>query len=285
MADETPPCATDKPPITTYVLVGDDHNGAFKGAVEGYSKQPNVVILRPADYPTIDAAIAAIKTPANLVIACHGLEDGSFTWNQNAPTEKEGYPAYSDLYHQLTVQEKTDIPICVNLACFGETGLDSKALYDAPPGMVVYSMIGNTPNAGQFITLFQRESSNLSDPTALMLEALDNLNPQYHRDIKDNKLNDGLDAFKALPTVIGIGGDSPVLIDLKHRSDDLTYTQESNPDAFKQAVRLVKDHFDAKATTFKAITGVLQEWGLTLEQLADYSGADQEAKKEAAEAI
>jgi hypothetical protein len=255
---------THEKPIT-YVLAGDDHNGALTDTVEAYKKDKNVVVLSASDYPSIDDAVKQIKPPANIVIACHGEAyergnaTGTFAWAKH----DEIGPEYGQLFSQLP----GGIGTITVLSCYGETALDM--LQDMPAGTVLQSLIGmNAPNLAGFAEMFQEETVKSTDPNSLILEALDNIDATYIDKVRRYTSDDGkvipLSRGDLLPQIIGIGGNPPIEIDLDKQSGGLGSQITQNPTAFKDAISLVKKHFDTK-TTF-AMFDALEDTGVSWQE-------------------
>jgi hypothetical protein len=259
----------------TYVLAGFDHNNALTDTVEAYKKNKNVVVLSASDYPSIDDAVKQIKPPANIVIACHGGKDGTFDWSK----DEEISPYYSDVFKTLTTNSTSDVGTITVLSCYGETALDM--LQDVPAGTVLQSLIGmNAPNLSTFIEPFQTETVKSTDPTSLILEALDNIDPAY-RDKLSKFKNGGeeiipLPRGDLLPQIIGIGGKPPIEIDLDKQSGGLTSQITQNPKAFKEAISLVKKHFDTDTTL--AISDALEDLGVSQKELESAKDGSPESK-------
>lgn len=235
----------DKQPIVTYVLVGADHDDALTDTVKGYANNKNVVVLRASDYPNLEDAINQIKGPANLIVACHGQgyenddgsveATGSFTWE----TAGEIGPKYSELFSKL---EKKGIGTVTVLSCYGGSALEM--LKDVPAGTIVQSLTSSmAENNALFSENFQEETRDVTDPTALILEALDNVDPKFYE-----AANIG-PASEVLPTMIGIGGHPPIEINLETLSQQLNIDGRHDRHDLKDAIKLVKQHFDVEPLT------------------------------------
>ena len=235
-------------PVTTYVLAGFDHNGAFKDTMDFFADKPNVVIVHPKpNEPIVQTLVRAhITPPANIVIACHGGADGTVDWNKydpKHPNDPTASPSYEDIYAALPRQGIGHIAI---LSCYGGTGITLKSL---PSGAIVHSEISRKTEAtsDQDLT-FTAVYTEAVIPQ--IITSLGSLNPYTVHFITRSERKD--DAKKVtrkdmLPLDIGIGGKAPQNISLLAQLERLEGAAKQyrlDNVAYGQAVQLVHHYFD-----------------------------------------
>ncbi len=272
-SSDSPP---KKPEPITYVLAGSDDNGALTDTVAGYEKSPNVIVLRVEDYPSLKDAIAQIKGPANIILACHGeayetdVATGTFTWNKS---EDLG-PSYKDFFSQLKTDGSQTIGTISVLSCYGGTALEM--LEYLPSGTILQSLVSaEVENLGLFGEEFQTETIGINDPTSLILEALDNVNPAKLNNLAKVMGESGsiISTADYLPNIIGIGGTPPKQIYLEDLEKTLGSNGHVNKRDFNDAIKMVSKHFDLDES--KLVAELLDKLGTDFKTLerASQSGA------------
>jgi hypothetical protein len=225
-------------PIKTYVLIG--YNQAQEDAA--YSQRKDVIILRPKVGESIAEVAAKIHGPANIILQCHGGEDGTFTWHEN----ESKHHSYTELFQALPRSGILSITLG---SCYGGTAQRADILSAAPPGCLVQSITGEkTPSSKSVTPKFAAESKFLTNPTDLFLEALDNFHPARYKEFQEygNKklgAHDITDPDMAMPHMIGLGGKPPLRIDIKAEMKQLTHADKA---AMARAIARVQDRFDTE---------------------------------------
>ncbi len=227
-------------PIKTYVLVG---YGDESAGLEEYSERKDVIILRPKAGESIAEVAAKIHGPANVILQCHGLENGTFRWYEDGNTPRA---PYTELFQALPRSGILSITLG---SCYGGTAQRADILSAAPPGCIVQSITGEkTLGSGNVTTKFAAESRYLTNPTDLFLEALDNFDPAAYKDYmeywnKRDGTHDITDPDAAMPHMIGLGGKPPLRIDIKAEMKQLTHADKA---AMARAIARVQDRFDTE---------------------------------------
>ncbi len=233
-------------PIKTYVLIG--YNQADKDAIYSESARvdPNVIVLRPKKGESIAQVAAQIHGPANVILQCHGGEDGTFTWSKEQYELKKPFTPYTELFQALPRSGILSITLG---SCYGGTAQRADILSAAPAGCLVQSITGEkTPGTNYVTKKFAAEGKFLTNPTNLFLEALDNFHPATYKEFGEfvNK-RDGThyitDPDAAMPHMIGLGGKPPLRIDIKAEMKQLTHADKA---AMARAIARVQDRFDTE---------------------------------------
>jgi hypothetical protein len=229
--------------IKTYVLVGPDPNPANHFNAESaaaYAKHNDYTIIRYDDlrYKNFAQAMAAIKPPANVVLQCHGQEDGTFLWQTNGKTQPL---PYDEFFSRLP---RAGIPAVTIDSCFGGSAESMRTLAKAPPGTLVFSATSDkSVSTLDNILPYIQETNRVTTPIARYLKILDNFNPKtFFLEANTENREGSIDPNQALPHVIGIGGHPPQIIDLDHLYPSLKGKQ-SDP-AYARAVKQVQSLFD-----------------------------------------
>ena len=248
--------------ITTYVLAGHDHNGAFKGVMAAFEKRTrevgDVKILTPKQGESLQAMASQIKPPANIILEAHGGDDGSFEWN------KGQLHSYSQLFAALP---RAGIQSITINGCYG--GSAQTMLAEVPSGAILQSSVSahvtGFDNAGVQMAKEITARKTIT-PLGIMLEALDNNIPE-HYEVYRNAINnyaranpeeakkkgiaiEHIDANEMLPHTIGIGGKPPIKLDLNVEMKKIAASSKAeslDAKAFESAVAAVKEHFDPYA--------------------------------------
>ena len=235
--------------ITTYVLAGYDKESAFADELAVYAKRSDVKIIRPQEGVSFKKALEEIKPPADIIIACHGGEHGTFQW-------KEHFSFHYDTLFKDMPQE--GIGAVISTGCFGEMAQFGTHI---PPGTLVMSLVGQkVPSWGgndASGVRFAFETQGITDPVRLVLKSLDAVDI-YQNGLEAATYNakhkhDGVAHVDAnlghiLPQVITIGGTPPLVIDMAKETDALLQhgpEGKINRTAFADAIRMVQDTFDA----------------------------------------
>ncbi|MDX2094388.1 MAG: hypothetical protein SFW64_00360 [Alphaproteobacteria bacterium] len=261
-------------PITTYVLAGRDDAGAFSVAVANYKKTPGVVVIDASDYPSFADAIAQIKGPGNIVLAAHGSTNGYFQWNTMNTTisYNEGLSALKTLPNA-----GQGIGTITIGSCYG--GLAAHHLDAIPTGTVLQSMVGSDATALDiFQTTFQIGIKGATNPTSLILEAIDNVSPKDYQRLYEAFSGTGISTEHfpkpedLMPTIVGIGGNSPITINLDAAAQSLL---DKTPDRgdFNSAVRMVKGRFDGNYKV-SLIDTLEKDLGIPYKEMVDATKDD-----------
>jgi hypothetical protein len=251
----------------TYVLAGFDHNGALQDTNALYAKDTaHFIVLDVAHYPKLEDAIRAIKTPANVILNCHGYDwkgAPSFDWGKD-----EAIPysqLFGDLKHLQASHHGKGVDSVTISSCKGGNAENAEILASAPAGMVVQTLISDTNlEMSSIVTRFAQNNVDhpAADQTALYIRALSAFTPQdYQADLealkaKDPTLKDiDTNPEHALPHMIGIGGNPPILIDIHDQVNQLSASLKANgpDDSWQQSVRRTCRIFGA--TTDMPVTG------------------------------
>ena len=202
-------------PARTYILLGDGfdnilHNGELEAA-----QRSGAVIIKAGNYKSLEDAVSAINTPANVILAAHEANNGTFRWRGDQIP-----PPYSELFSALP---KKGVDSVTLESCYGGTGQSERFLKVAPAGTVIQSMVGPTvTGTGNFVINFTKNIHGYTNPTDLFISALATFHPKEHRDAKifwnthdeTGKLNPGhplidhddINPLTAMPHIIGFGG-------------------------------------------------------------------------------
>ena len=239
----------NEPAPNNYIIAGDDDGGAgqpgaFAAANLYYKAYDNCPVLSIDKYPNLYEAIAHITLPANIILNCHGINDTNgnivdqFVWHKEDVLEGRS-PSYSQLFSALKeLQEtnKAEIKSITVDGCFGGFPNNADILALGPAGMIVQSQVSSQcPNWDKFITPFAEKAYNAKSSTDLLLAALSTFDPEKYKkyaadDVaqkpKDAKIFD-YNPMHALPHIIGIAGDPPVIIDLEARIENLANKKTS----------------------------------------------------------
>lgn len=245
-----------------YVLVGHDHNNAFEGMVKALEERGkikgDVVILRAKPDQTISDLTKTIKGPANVMVAAHGEKDATFEWNNGQKLP------YANLFHALP---RTGVSSVIIAGCYGESAKIAEAGRELPVGAVLQSVVGSkVPGWSTALTQYGTELGQLPElnRSALLIEALDNTDPQASVKLAKAydaaqrmknplyKFGQGIADYKAsdvLPHTISIGGKPPIALDLDIELANLSgrMNDKARQDTFRQAVKYVRERFDANA--------------------------------------
>ena len=223
----------------TYVLIGHDQLGADKI----YSARDDVVIIRPEKGKTITQLLAQIRTPANVILQCHGAKGLTFRWNP-----KGDRTSYAEFFEALPRSGTLSVTLG---SCYGGDAQAQHMLKHAPAGCLVQSMVGeNMLNLSDTVFRFAEEAKGLTKPIDLFLESLDNFSAvrfqefidEYNKKFPKNPYDSNPD--KALPHILGIGGDPGVQINL---NDEMALlTENVDRAALARAVNRVQARFDTK---------------------------------------
>lgn len=261
----------------TYILVGDDWNGAFESFVTQIAKNPNVSIIRPTPGQTVSDAIRAanIEVPANIIIACHGGEDGTFVWNkddpkdsgiiktgsgagdwQADPTYNQKYlPRYGDAFAALP---RSGIDLISVTGCYGGTAIQSA---DVPSGAVVYSMVGSSTVGVSGIQDFLIKNPTLSAIPSLVA-AFGSMDAETVRAIayweKEYSAKVEVQRSEMLPWGVSVGGEHGQLISLGREFSLLQSAAKNgklDQAAFQRAVQMVHENFDLAHNNAANISG------------------------------
>lgn len=231
-----------------------------------FKNKKNYIIIQPlSDTETIQEAIkrAHITTPANIILDCHGIEAGFFTWSK-----KGEYGFYPHFMRDIPQQ---NIPTIIIENCFGGSAYDY--LYSVPRGTVLQTLSSKTHSVlGKQAMGFANEIQNITQPIEFYLEALDNFDPEFYQriQIKNGAANDSKmsNPLLALPTLIGIGGEPPITIKLDATLQLLCqHPKDSNfsVTAWARALDRVRQRFDCQSFD-SAHQPSLQEKELVLDE-------------------
>jgi hypothetical protein len=234
--------------IKTYVLVGDENNGQFDENGDGvneecyaiYKNRSDCIIIRPQRGQSLEDAIKTIQPPANIILQAHGGPEGTFTWSQ-----EESLP-YSRLMRALP---RNGILSLTLGSCYGGTAQATDILKDAPPGMLVQSMIGPRTGDGNTVTKFAEETVGLKNPIDLFLEALDNFNPvEYKKYIeywnREKNRNSDPNPEQAMPHIIGLGNSDGIDLQREIGQFNRIPHDAAFHAAMQRAVTRVQQRFD-----------------------------------------
>lgn len=197
-------------PVTTYALIGnrmdpENNNLILRGDCEFICADPAL---------SLKEQFETLKMPANLILAAHGGDDGTFEW-----ADDEHSPTYRAFFEALP--QKGIYSILIN-GCFGGTVMDA-APY-APPGAIIHTA-ASASNIGLISYQWLRVEGDTTSAIDTYIENLDNFHPDYTKAMKhlnrSDKRRDNTDADKALPHVIAIGGEKGRVIDLDQTYSDL----------------------------------------------------------------
>lgn len=206
----SPPSVAAKSAIRTYALIGDDS----KAEDAAFSNRGDVTIIRANPNQSIEEAIKDIKTPANIILVAHGGQNGTFTWNNGQII------SYDRLLGALPREGVTSLTLN---SCYGGTANAESFLKEAPPGMLVQSMVGaQTLGVSVHSEAFARETVNETNPVSLFIKTLDNFDPKlFHEFVRRHNQatgqNNDSNPENALPHIIGMGGNPPkkIYLDLE----------------------------------------------------------------------
>ena len=225
--------------VKTYVLYG---SGQDMGILLAYHNRKDCEIIYHKDGESIENCLKRIHPPANVIVQCHGGPDATFTWNANSPRSP-----YTRLFHALP---KRGIASVTLTTCYGGSAQVAAILKAAPEGLLVQALTGvHTLDSGDVNIKFAEETAGLKKPIDLYLKALDNFDPVEYAvyidywSIKHKAIYIG-DAEQALPRILGIGGKSPIIIDLE-KSFRILHEKTGDP-ALKSAISRVQKLFDTK---------------------------------------
>ncbi|GEM_PF-3554134 len=232
----------DREKPRTYVLVGSESETEL-GAL---SARDDVEIIKFKERQSLEKAIseANITTPANIILIAHGNPNGSFMWNYGE------YKTYAQLFDSLPDNGISSITIGT---CYGGSANAPEILQHAPVGAIVQSFVG-AENVGLETSTaqFLRESKGLTNPSDLLIEALDNFDYQEYKKIEAASasltFNEDRNADKALPHILGIGGNPPILLDMNEEVGKLAIALQSNSgldeQSWQNAIKRIQDKFD-----------------------------------------
>lgn len=223
----------------TYIIAGDDAGQEnFDDFTRKMAGRPDVVIIRPKPGESLAKAVenAHMQTPANVIIACHGGQDGTITWN------KGGTPvAYDALFAALP---KQGIGFIANLACFGGSAEQQTA--HLPKGCVLFSMAGKTVSLDDYNGAITRLKE--LNPTNIVIAGLGAFNhTTIEAQLNSTPGNRGaLTANDTVSHTISIGGGAPINLDRELGGLSQTGAQHTlDPAAFDASLQRVKQYFDA----------------------------------------
>jgi hypothetical protein len=231
----------------TYVLEGFDHNSAFKDANGIYAQDPNVVVIQSHPGQSIKEAVGQIKGPANIILDCHGNEDGTFRWDKDGKAV-----TYAELFAALPREGIESVTLG---SCYGESAEKEKILKAAPLGTIVQSMIGaHSIGDNNFITQFAENitAHKTTNSTALFLESLAVFKPEeYKAGLEaynaDNKTTFDANPEHSLPHMLGVGGGKS--IDLETEMSRVVHKDASfNASAWQTCVEEVHEIFESSST-------------------------------------
>jgi hypothetical protein len=234
---------------TTYMLVGADWGEIDNDLV----RLKDVVLLRASQYPDIKDAVAQIKGPANIILAAHGSADGYFAWGAGKRpsdshainTQPDGLKVYDYSYPQLFADlPRSGIGSVTIQSCFGAEAEKLQSLKNAPSGTIVQTMSsGTNVELNSIIDNFNDKLSLTQHPTpaTLFLQGLRAFSSEEYQ-IGVSQTQDNSDPYRALPHIIGVGGPTPLAIDLDTQLRNLADAKTS-PD-LSQAVNLVQQNFN-----------------------------------------
>jgi len=237
----SPPIASTKPTIKTYVLIGDNIEMVYAQ----YSIRGDVTIIRAKPKQSIEDAVKGIETPANILLAAHGGQDGTFGWNKN-----ERLP-YARLFAALPREGIASVTLS---SCYGGTAISDSFLEVAPAGMLVQSMVGaRNLNSGNLAFDFISETKNETNPVTLFLKTLDNFDPKEYKnyiEYWDKKRGGRSDSNpeNALPHIIGMGGKPPqrIYLELVAAEINSRIITDTHEDAWKKSIKRVVDTFETQ---------------------------------------
>jgi hypothetical protein len=234
-------------PIKTYVLAGHDDNEAYKIELSELMtrKGRDVEIIRAQPGETLQQAMRKIHPPANVLLAAHGGANGSFTWNEDETCY------YSSLFKALP---REGIDAVFVTGCYSETSVND--IRHVPAGTVVVPFVGaKSPTYNYTGIMWARETRNeLLEPETAILEMYDNLPAskfaEWNRESNAERMwgNRTTNPLDIIPTLVGIGGRSSQIINLK---DEITRLSVQGPallqsDAFQHAMHKVSARFEVR---------------------------------------
>lgn len=203
-------------PIKTYVLIGHD----MQHTDVAYTQRGDAIILRAEQGKTFEDAVAQIKPPANVMLMAHGTENGTFKWHEK---EMVSY------YRLLQNLPRSGITTVMLNSCYGGLIQTPENLQAAPAGTMVQTMVSPT-NVGVNSQSwdFIDETKGVHDSVGLYVKALDNFIPKTYTVAvpefsKKSKIKFDLDPVKALPRVLGVGGEPHIIIDMDEQVQKLAH--------------------------------------------------------------
>jgi len=224
----------------TYVLVAD--NNEIESDI--YSKRGDCIVIAAKKGESLAQAVKKIEGPANIILTCHGNEDGTFDWHEDEAI------SYAELFKALPPKGIVSITID---GCYGGSAEGPNLLKTAPDGALVQALTGaKTVGWNCFTQQFARETKGMTDPVDLFLKALDTFDPDmFKKETEDSNKKDGsrddTNPEHALPHMIGIGGHPPRVINLAAEVEKLAdYNNGPGLDslAWNTAITRVQKQFD-----------------------------------------
>lgn len=252
----------------TYVLAGYDDPGkpVFADGLKSLEGQDDVVIVRAQPGQSMAQAIRAQNIAAgdNIVIATHGTKTGGLEWNKG-----EILP-YGEAFKHLPEGIRN---IAVT-SCYGE--MAQRDLQFVPKGALLQTLVGTEMvNISTSITQFAKETRGETSPAIIMIEALDNVDPnEVAKVAAEHNAKNGThfetDPNKVLPHTIGIGGKPPEPLNLSDKLDNMSNAGKAgklNMHAMQEATAMVIERFDT--TRFNYQTKQQESGGMIAEASLD----------------
>ena len=227
----------------TYVLVG----AGREGELPYWQARGDCIIIQPKPGESIKDVARSIQGPANIILNCDGGEGGIFAWHDH---EKK-HPRYADFFRALPREGIVSITLAT---CYGGTAQTSTILAAAPPGCLVQSTVGKYSLSNEnFVDEFATESKGLHKPVDLFLKVIDNFDPLEYKAYVERWNKKGWpgnpNPDHALPHILGIGGEPPLMIDLDIEAARLAHPDTAhtrNEAAWHTALVRVQVAFDTK---------------------------------------
>jgi len=177
-----------------------------------------------------------------VIIIAHSVPYGFFNFNSFIPTKN-----YKDIF---SILPRDGIGVIIFSSCYSGNAVEEDTLRTAPSGTVVIPTSSTTSvSNGNFAFSFSQENAGITKAADFYLEILDNFDPkQYHDDIIYNPFHwlDDSNPMNALPKVIGIAGNPPIIINMEGKNGYVAKLANTKIDAtvWQHAIDTVKIRFD-----------------------------------------